>query len=604
MHLSQIRIENFRNLKNVSIKVHPGLNALAGANNSGKTNLFKAIQLALGPHSSRSEPIWLDEDDLYTTAPEADGDSSELADEPKEEDGSNRIFVQLIFSQLNHDERSHFFEIIDFPAASSIQDAPARINCEAVWDDKKERFKTTRWGGSEVGDRTPIPQEILESLPLILLPALRNAEDALTPGNKSMLARVLEYLSKKVPGEHDQDIEKIFLEANNSLEKQDLISTLQSSLRKSTRSMAGTIYTNASVKASEPVFRRILKTLRVVLEDAPVDGIHRTGMGYNNLLFIGTLLSYLSDPVAPECPILLVEEPEAHLNPQMIVLLAEHLAGLNLPQILVSTHSPTFAAHVRPSQVLILLEENGEATCRSLNNLGMTDKEERQLQRMLDITRASLYFAKGIILVEGISEALLVPEIAQRLGIRLQDHHVSVIPICGVDFGTFSKLFSEAGLNIPVSIITDADPPIKTDKNIGWQADTPDVGEKADRVKTLETLFQGRNSVELAIADVTLEYDLAKAGKNNPTIMAKIWEDFFKGTPGTFKESLLEGKDHDEQVLVTWRGICRASSSGSKADFAHLLATWLAKGTSSDFHIPAYIERAIKHVVANSETKD
>jgi putative ATP-dependent endonuclease of OLD family len=130
------------------------------------------------------------------------------------------------------------------------------------------------------------------------------------------------------------------------------------------------------------------------------------------------------------------------------MLLAEYLAttppGASSPQTLVTTHSPTLAANIPPSRVHVLFtdQQGKRPCCSSLARAGMDQKEQSELQRMMDITRATLYFAKAAILVEGISESLLIPVLANRLGHDLAKDHISVIPICGVAFETFKKILA------------------------------------------------------------------------------------------------------------------------------------------------------------------
>src|SRR5208283_1228384 len=159
------------------------------------------------------------------------------------------------------------------------------------------------------------------------------------------------------------------------------------------------------------------------------------------------------------------------------MLLADYLAnktpGTSTPQTIVTTHSPTLAASVPPSRLHVLFMDNTtrQFRCNSVAKAGMDETEEGELQRMMDITRATLYFAKAAILVEGISEALLIPVLAKRLGHDLTKLHISVIPICGVAFETFKKLLNPDILGIPVVIVTDADPPITRGKD--WEHDEP-----------------------------------------------------------------------------------------------------------------------------------
>jgi putative ATP-dependent endonuclease of OLD family len=236
----------------------------------------------------------------------------------------------------------------------------------------------------------------------------------------------------------------------------------------------------------------------------------------------------------------------------------------------------------------------------------MDDKERAELQRMMDITRATLYFAKAAILVEGFSDALIIPVLARRMGHDLAKLHISVIPICGVAFETFKKLLSPSVLGIPVAIVTDADPPVK--RGTSWNEDTPEkeglAFKLSDRMKKLASTFSGHQTVKVFHADLTLEYDLAKAGVNNAAVMAQVWEGCFDGKPKTFNyEKVAEaGTDSEAKALAAWRGICRADHSGSKAEFAQSLSAKLVGSDGSGecpiaFAVPDYLEKAILYVV-------
>jgi putative ATP-dependent endonuclease of OLD family len=108
--------------------------------------------------------------------------------------------------------------------------------------------------------------------------------------------------------------------------------------------------------------------------------------------------------------------------------------------------------------------------------------------------------------------------------------------------------------------------------------------------------------VKIYHSQVTLEYDLAEAGDNNAAIMAEVWNKCFTGMPGTFNSNLLTtaGNDRTDKALCAWRGICRASHSGSKAEFAQRLAARLDIFKDSKpveiFEVPSYIAEAIKLV--------
>jgi len=596
VYLKNIKIENFRNLAAIEVQLQPGLNAVVGPNNIGKTNLFSAIRHTLGPSAARGESLWLTEEDIRR-----DGDGRPV-DMP--------IRISLTFDSLNENQQTQFFEILDIQPGG-VETSPAHVHFEASWQSDRGRFTIKRWGGSEQGERSAIPNEILEALPITFLPALRDAEAALTPGNRSRLARLLQELVTREGSEkHQQEITGIYEEANKQLEGQDLIQETQGGLRESTRQMAGAEYLECAIRAAAPELTRIFRTLSISLEDNPISDISSNGLGYNNLLYMATVLAHLEKAHDDECPILLVEEPEAHLHPQMTVLLGEYLqsrlATDSPPQAIVSTHSPVFSANVKPSRICLMVNgpENG-IVCNSLSSTGLSDREEKQLQRMLDVTRATLYFCRGLILVEGISEALLIPELAKRLdpSVDLSKEYISVLPICGVSFGTFVKLFSPNALDIPVAIISDADPSSEP-PGANWEELHPkEVDgeiEVCARAQELRAQFEESERVGIFLSQVTLEYDLADAGLGNPDIMAEIWENSFRGMPETFNRETLQaaGRDRGDRVLATWRGICKADHSGSKAHFAHLLSEWLADNEEAEFAVPGYIQDAIRHVLA------
>jgi len=593
MYLSDVKIEGFRCFKNCRFKFQPGFNVVVGRNNTGKTNIFNAIRHALGPSANRGDLLWPIEDDFFH-------DGTERVE---------RIVIELTFKRLSPEDRARFFELLDYNPEAPDQSV-ARLVFEASWPTVKRYAEIRRWCGAPIGDRATAPPEVLAQLPVTFLPALRDAEAALTPGNRSRLAHLLQDLARRDKSTPADKIEGIFREANSKLEQENLLHVVRSALRASRNEMAGTDYAPCSITASPPRLDRILRTLRVQMDEAPIEDISANGLGYNNLLYVATILAHLEHVGTDETPLLLVEEPEAHLHPQLTVLLAEYLNTLTEkgkpPQVIVTTHSPTLAAHVAPSKVAVTYFDANSRTfrCNSLASAGLAPEEERQLRRMMDVTRATLYFAKGLILVEGISEALLVPVLASRLRCELLSRHISVLPICGVAFGTFEKLFTEKGVNIPVSIITDGDP---SKSSADWKTAVPEQENgsflRSRRTAALLEKFKGRQKVRVFASTVTLEYDLAAAATANAALMVETWESCFKGAPQTLNKALLAqaGNDLTKQALAVWRGICLAETAGSKAEFANKLADMLSDTEGSvasirPFQIPRYLTEAIKFV--------
>lgn len=597
MYLSNIEIKNFRSFEHLIFDLQPGLNVLVGRNNTGKTNLLNAIRHAIGPSASRGDALWLERDDFFRIAAT---DTTERT-----------ITITLTFSGLTDEQRAYFFEIVDFDL-TNLTKSKAIIRFEASWPKGKRQASIKRTGGPAVAESPEVPTRLLESLPITFLPALRNAEASLAPGYRSRLALLLREMAARKGGTTEAEIKKIYADANKTLEEHPLIGETKLSLQTTTKELAGSDYSASAIMAAEIEFEKILRSLQVSMDGAPIGALDANGLGYNNLLYMAVVLEHLKRSDVDECPMFLVEEPEAHLHPQLTMLLADYLTkktpGTKTPQTIVTTHSPTLAVSVPPSRLHLLFTDytNRKPRCNSLMNAGMDDREQGDLQRMMDITRATLYFAKAVILVEGISEALLIPVLATRLGYDLAKLHISVVPICGVAFGTFKKLLGPAALGIPTAIVTDADPPVTRGES--WDKDLPDgdgsTFKLSDRTTKLIETFNGHHTVKIFHSQVTLEYDLAEAGDENAAIMAAVWEDCFIGAPGTFNISKVAaaGIDRGAKAMVAWRGICRADHKGSKAEFAHRLAAKLTGADGSGqcpltFDVPKYLKEAIVYVV-------
>jgi putative ATP-dependent endonuclease of the OLD family len=596
MYLSKVEIKNFRSLKDITLDLQPGLNVVVGRNNVGKTNVLHAIRHAVGPEGARGETAWLDEDDFYHP--------------PDGTDRATSISISLTYSNLTEEQRARFFEIVDFDL-SDLSKSKAIVRYEASWPSTSKRPTTKRTGGPDAVEPPEVPGLLLGSLPITYLPALRDAEAALAPGQRSRLAQLFRDLIQRSGGATGEEIKGIFQAANQGLEDHTLIETVKASLQVTTRDLAGSDYSPSVLRAAEAKLERILRTLQVQMDGAAIPSLDANGLGYNNLLYIAVVLEHLKTVTADECPLLLVEEPEAHLHPQLTELLAGYLAnntpGTSSPQTIVTTHSPVLASRVRPNSVHVMFADHQTRLprCNSVANACMTPKEERQLQRMLDITRASIYFAKGVVLVEGISESLLIPTLAKRQGIDLGRLHITVMPICGVSFETFSKLLQPTVFDIPVAIVTDGDPTVNRGEK--WDDDVAEVGPDgefvvSDRTTNLVGLFPDGFAVKVFHSKLTLEYDLAIAGDGNSVVMAKAWEACFAGTPGTFNLQKVAGVDDlAGKALIAWRGICRANHTGSKAEFAHMLAAELEqtndKQETCAFDCPKYISGALEHVI-------
>jgi putative ATP-dependent endonuclease of the OLD family len=606
MYLADINVKNFRNIEELQLRLSPGLNVIVGENNVGKTNLLDAIRAGLGAASVTGEPIRVTKEDLRI---DQSGKRT-----------SNPIQVDFVFVGLTESERAQCLEILNYDA-SAPEKSTASIHYQWSWDEKTGRWTMRRWAGDRPDAEAAVPDEILQSIPLTLLTAMRDALSGLMPGRQSRLGRVL---AATAEDKDREDLEGIVREANLQLRKADLITRVEGRIGSILTGTSGPeLSQKAAIRTSEPQFDRIVNSLRLVLkmsqgakegDDITIRELQSNGLGYNNLLYIATILAELE--VTPEAtlPLLLVEEPEAHLHPQLQTLLADFLAGSNdsrtssKAQTIITTHSPTIAAHVSPTAIRVMHWGKTETLrCISLSQCGLTDRESHQLQRLLDVTKATLLFSKGIILVEGITEALLLPVLARRLGLALEQKAISIVPVHGVDFVTLAKLFGEKKLQLPLAILTDGDPVIIEDAEQSGKVPKgyPKEIKSCSRVQKLKEVEVGTSLIRVFNSTVTFEYDLAFAHLGNTTTMCSAWESLYENTPSTCNTALLNscGEDLGKRALLIWRGICLSSATRSKAEFAQVLAAALDEKQDGkyvvaldDFKVPEYLQLAIRHV--------
>jgi putative ATP-dependent endonuclease of OLD family len=602
MHLSNVSVVGFRNLSKFDIQLRPGLNVILGENNIGKTNLFDAVRIGLGPLST-SDYVRLDEEDFF-----------------RDEEGKRdtHLRISLTFASLSEAEQAGLVEILDFDADSPANSL-ARIGFEALLDEATGHVQTRRWGGTREDSDVGVPEDVLQAVSVTLLNALRDALSGLLPSRSSRLGRLFQSLAKP---EEISEIESIIQSANKSLETNPLVKKVEEEISAVLTGATGPALAQIPmVRTSEPRFERIVNNLRLVLlrnvgaetTKQLFEELRHNGLGYNNLLYIATVLSELAVSKESLLSILLVEEPEAHLHPQLQILLSDFLTDIGRKsksvQVIVTSHSPTIAAHVSPTVLNVMHHGDKQARTFSVGQIKFDNRELGQLRRMLDATKATLFFARGVILVEGISEVLLLPVLAERLGCSLANAAVSVVPVFGVDFKTIARMFGSDKLAMPLAILTDSDPGRILDESLGIHLPAKDEEGQirvCERVTNLQSDLAACLTTEVFPSTVTLEYDLAWAGDDNPRIMCEAWENCFVGTPKKLNlVELAKSSDHQSRVSKVWTEICYDSTTRGKGEFAQALAEALSSRgpdgqfSCQQFKVPGYIEKAIRFATRN-----
>jgi len=591
VYLRKLSICNFRKLKSVEIPFEPGLNILVGPNNVGKTTVIDALRALL---SNQDEPTpRLSEDDIYR---------------PKQGPPAGAIEFHYVFDGLTPDDEADFLSAL---VPNTEGELEAHIFVRYSDPDKSTgRLRAKRWGG--LHEENTLSLEMMEDLRGVYLPPLRDAALGLRPNRSSQLARLLHIL---VDDAGKLGIDEALKGLDEELKQHPPLINLQSAITDRHSGMVGArLAQSLEVNLSGSDFKRFSSRLALMVDAFEIE---QNGLGFNNLIFMAVVLSEMASNQESAYRGLIVEEPEAHLHPQLQAVLLRYLENIaiqaattetpehNAPtsppnprvQVFVTSHSPNFASIAKLSSLICLTETDACVTSFQPHSVVFGKGKREKLERYLDVTRAELFFARRIIFVEGAAELMLVSVLAQKCGHSLRDHAVSLISVEGLNFDCFLPLFGKGRICIPVAVITDADP----SEEVGGKAQAlyPKSGEAIQVSDNTQAMLKLSDEFVGVFHGVkTLEYDLALYASNR-TAMLKTLKLLHPKIGIEVEASVVAATDDAAKAKALFSGMFeRSSNNVSKGRFGQALAQELSdSGAGCD--VPPYVRKAIEHVCGN-----
>lgn len=499
MYIAELKLWNFRrygksdwdlNKPHLIVPFQKGLNVLIGENDSGKTAILDAIKLVLKTHAY--EWIRVEESDFHLH--------------------SNKMRIEIIIKDLNTEEASNFTEWLSWQEDGTEAKPILRLIYEAERKANKILSAEVKAGVDDVGHS--LGAEAKEYLKATYLKALRDADGELVAKKNSRLSQILlGHDLFKINDGTEHQFEVLFKGINNEIKEwfdddahpQEGITSNREQIKgvidKFLQDFIGDSY-NSKLQLTDPDIKAILEKISIGL-----DGVDNLGLGTMNRLYMATELLHLKKEWNG-LKLCLIEELEAHLHPQSQMKVIETLLNEHDVQFILTTHSPNLASKVDVDKLIIC--NDGDVFPLTKGSTHLKDQDYLYLQQFLDVTKSNLFFAKGVIIVEGWAEEILLPIIAKQLGCDLTKYEVSIINVGSTAYLNFAKIFlrkDQKTMNIPVSIVTDLD--IRPNEHGGFDG----AAEETKMQSIQHNLdIETANNIKLFIAKHwTLEWCLFKS---------------------------------------------------------------------------------------------
>lgn len=524
MYISSVEIENFRAFKEKTIfHFNPGVTVLIGENDCGKSTVIDAIRYVLGTTDQTWQRVELS--DYY------------------QENTQNEIHITVVFSDLTIQEKAAFMECLTYTKSEEI----LILNWTAKYMTNVKPHRTfVSINCGRNGDVSAPSAEARELLRVTYLKPLRDAQAQMRSGRSSRLAQILSSVPDLNTGEREYregiDINKLSLAgifdlsnhllANHEKIKgvnQGISDILNAELMLSSDAVQTEITVSGDGNTDEKKIHSLLEKLDLNIQRDSESNYGHVGLGTSNLMSMACEM-LLNQDDKELSTFMLIEEPEAHIHAQRQLKLIQSMQnkGKN-QQIILTTHSPLLASVVELNNLLLI--QNRKAFSMRAGETLLDASDYKYLERYLDATKANLFFARGVIIVEGPGEALLLPTLANLLHRNLTDYGVSIVDVKSTGLRRYARIFQRKNgdeINIPVSCITDRDvmpdcaPAICIDetydkeenwpkKNRKWKVES-EITDKEKYIHEIEEKANGQKVKTFIPEQWTLEYEMAANG--------------------------------------------------------------------------------------------
>lgn len=648
MYLNNVKLLNFRNLKNCSIHFRNGVNTIIGENDSGKSNAIIALRMLLD-ESYYLTTKNLKENDFSQTLENwkghwiiISGEFSEISREEKFSEAissvcpdiESQIIVEgqigtenngyvTLFIRPDKKTRLNLSQAEHLESFNNIRNAITLLNYEIFYTGRSSvDFSDPIIYNAIVGDLDagiyvnpdnddysilgyPIDIRSFQThISIVTIDALRDVESELRKG-RNPIRRIIDSIQSQITEDNKNTLTNQINDLNSFLSNIEQIRNIGNSLNNGLIKMIGSVY-SPSLTLQSQMYGDINQLSKfMTLKASDFEDINILGLGYLNMIYISLKIVEFEALRSRELlNIMLIEEPEAHIHNHIQRTLFDNML-LNdyYTQIILTTHSVHISEVSEISRLNVMkvigresiaMQPSQDLDIFGIEKLGMRDISlTKSIERYLDSKRSVLMFSKSVILVEGDGEEILIPNLFKKvLGISLDEIGVGLINIGSVAFEYVASLFAENRIRKKCAIITDSDKQsVSTDCSF-YKREAEQVAN-ARKVK-LENLYGDNIWVNMFYSEYTLEIDFANYDVNRNYIKVLIEKTYVNNSSiSKHKENLGLSLEERSKTILT------LAKRFGKGWFATLLSDELDINT----RIPEYIMNAVLNVASEVFTE-
>ncbi len=507
MYLSRLKIKHYRSIKQLDLKFKKGKNVIVGKNNSGKSNIIRAIDILLG----ESSPTYMKSENISENDFHGGNKTQnimmfcELTREPGEDLNYDEIYKCFGFKchieitewenkkpktkvaikhQFRHDTIENFWEDLD-AVMNIVEDevqtdyVNPKLKNQGSFEkqfedkynfafafrasfnnankiDKEIRFfyKKSENDSWTMAFSAPVRNEFLQSA---IIPSFRDPSTELRINQWTWFGKLL----KNYIDTEDPNLKAAFGSLKNASD--GVFQTLKEEINNNKVKVAFP-ETVISFQFNPETRIDVYKSALIYVDDGFNSLLQDKGSGIQSAVTIGLFHYYTRNVAHSSCSLLAIEEPEVYLHPQARRVISNRLddfleKGRN--QVIITTHSPEFITAAHEDLNIILVRKENE-TGTTATNTSFSDSKEKQI--LVKIQNSEMFFADKVILVEG-GDKYIVEAISKYYGTALQpdlgpnwlnDKNISVISVGGkTEFWKYYKKLNE--LKIQAYVLADFD---------------------------------------------------------------------------------------------------------------------------------------------------